>query len=125
MGWIGVDLDGTLAEYHGWAGADEIGPPVTAMHNRVLAWIREGKTVKCFTARAFLAEQIPAVRAWLDAHGMQALEITCVKDFGMIELWDDRCVRVATNRGVACCASAGTMFQGDACETCGACGEEP
>lgn len=28
-GWIGVDLDGTLAEYHGWKGVDHIGPPVT------------------------------------------------------------------------------------------------
>ena len=24
-GWIGVDLDGTLADYHGWRGAEHIG----------------------------------------------------------------------------------------------------
>lgn len=27
QGWIGVDLDGTLAEYHGWKGAEHIGQP--------------------------------------------------------------------------------------------------
>lgn len=103
MGWIGVDLDGTLAKYLGWAGADDIGDPIPQMHARVLAWISEGKKVKCFTARAFLPEQVPAVRAWLDKHGMQDLGITNVKDFGMIELWDDRAVRVMTNTGIPCC----------------------
>src|SRR5262245_48902352 len=27
-GWIGVDLDGTLAEYHGWKGIEHIDRPV-------------------------------------------------------------------------------------------------
>jgi len=26
-GWVGVDLDGTLAHYDGWKGADHIGEP--------------------------------------------------------------------------------------------------
>lgn len=33
-GWIGVDLDGTLAEYDGWKGPDEIGAPVEPMVER-------------------------------------------------------------------------------------------
>lgn len=39
-GWIGVDLDGTLAEYHGW-GNGEIGDPVPAMLERVKKWLAE------------------------------------------------------------------------------------
>jgi hypothetical protein len=27
-GWIGVDLDGTLAHYDGWKGIDHIGEPI-------------------------------------------------------------------------------------------------
>lgn len=34
--WIGVDLDGTLAEYHGWQGPDNIGSPVQPMVERML-----------------------------------------------------------------------------------------
>lgn len=105
MGWIGVDLDGTLAHYERWEGPDEIGRPIQAMHNRVLRWLEEGREVRVFTARAAIAEQIPAVRAWLDANGMEAVGITCQKDFGMLELWDDRCVRVVKNTGHPCCTA--------------------
>lgn len=31
MGWIAVDLDGTLAEYDGWKGSAHIGNPVPKM----------------------------------------------------------------------------------------------
>jgi hypothetical protein len=98
-GWIGVDLDGTLAEYHGWRGADHIGDPVPAMMARVRKWIAAGVTVKIFTARATLPEQIPPVQAWLARHGLPPLEVTNVKDFGMVELWDDRCIQVRPNTG--------------------------
>jgi hypothetical protein len=98
-GWIGVDLDGTLAEYHGWRGADHIGEPIPAMMARVRKWIKEGVTVKIFTARACVPEQIPPIEAWLKCHGLPALEVTNVKDFGMVELWDDRCVQVRPNTG--------------------------
>ncbi|MGD0238350.1 MAG: hypothetical protein ABSC55_27925 [Syntrophorhabdales bacterium] len=50
--WIGVDLDGTLAEYHGWIGIHHIGKAITPMVERVKRWIGEGKKVKIFTARA-------------------------------------------------------------------------
>lgn len=29
-GWIGVDLDGTLAHYSGWSDPDHIGEPIPA-----------------------------------------------------------------------------------------------
>lgn len=106
MGWIGVDLDGTLAEYHGWVGIHHIGAPVPAMMTRVKKWLEEGKTVKIFTARVCTAdptrdkeEVIAHIHRWCVHHGLPALEVTHEKDFGMIELWDDRCVQVEMNTG--------------------------
>ncbi len=104
-GWIGVDLDGTLAHYTGWRGADHIGEPIPAMLARVKAWVSEGTTVKIFTARACIPEQVEPIRDWLETHGIGGLEITNVKDFSMVELWDDRCVRVVMNTGQPCCTS--------------------
>lgn len=100
-GWIGVDLDGTLAHYDGWRGGQHIGEPVPAMLARVRRWIEEGREVRVFTARASDPEQVPHVRSWLDALGLQAVGVTNVKDFSMVELWDDRCVQVEPNTGIA------------------------
>lgn len=99
-GWIGVDLDGTLAHYGGWQGPDNIGPAIPVMLERVHGWLREGREVKIFTARACIPDQIPPIRRWLEEHGLGHLEITNVKDFGMVELWDDRCVQVIPNTGI-------------------------
>lgn len=106
MGWYGVDLDGTLAEYHGWN--NKIGPPIPAMVKRVQKWLLEGKEVKIFTARAAIKEavsgeaylqQMKEIQDWCVEHIGSVLEITCVKDLRMIELWDDRCVQVISNTG--------------------------
>lgn len=98
-GWIGVDLDGTLAQYGGWKGPGHIGAPVPAMLARVRQWVATGQTVKIFTARASVPEQVPPIKAWLAEHGLPDLEVTCVKDFGMLVLFDDRCVQVEMNTG--------------------------
>lgn len=106
--WIGVDLDGVLAEYHGWAAqGNEIGRPIPEMVSRVKQWLREGKEVKIMTARvshevgsAFFRQQI---EEWCMEHVGQKLDVTCVKDYMMIELWDDRAVRVIANTGQPCC----------------------
>jgi len=98
-GWIGVDLDGTLAHYDGWYGPAHIGEPIPAMLKRVNAWLDEGVEVRIFTARASVPEYIPFVTQWLEKQGMTALEVTNIKDFAMISLWDDRCVQVETNSG--------------------------
>ncbi len=42
-------------------------------------------------------------QAWLEKHGIGGLIVTNAKDFGMVELWDDRCVRVLPNLGRPCC----------------------
>lgn len=102
-GWIGVDLDGTLAKYHGWKGIRHIGPPVPAMLERVKGWVREGVEVRIFTARVSHRAQrriaVQTIGDWCQRHGLPRLQVTNVKDFQMIELWDDRAVRVEINVG--------------------------
>jgi len=98
--WIGVDLDGTLAHYDHWRGPDHIGEPVHDMMNRVRNWVSQGILVKIFTARASDPSQVKYVERWIEAHGLPKLEVTNVKDFAMIELWDDRAVQVIPNTGI-------------------------
>jgi hypothetical protein len=108
-GWIGVDLDGTLAEYDGWKGPEHIGKPVPAMAFRVKKWLAEGKDVRIFTARvshdgsparvADAADASDAISSWCKENFGQRLPITNQKDYAMVELWDDRCVQVEPNTG--------------------------
>lgn len=96
---IYVDLDGTLAKYGGWRGPENIGKPIPAMMDRVKAWIARGETVKIFTARASIPEQIPPIKRWLERHGLSGLEVTCIKGIDGTEFWDDRAVTVEANTG--------------------------
>lgn len=108
-GWIGVDLDGTLAVYDGWKGADHIGEPIPLMVDRVKRWLSEGREVRIFTARVShddtqarreeAAAAFLCIQEWLNGVFGRCLPITNVKDYGMIELWDDRCVQVIANTG--------------------------
>ena len=41
-GWIGVDLDGTLAFHGEWLGHTHIGEPIPLMLKRVKLWLSEG-----------------------------------------------------------------------------------
>ena len=110
-GWIGVDLDGTLATYAGWSGGTVIGLPVPRMVTRVKQWLAEGKDVRIFTARVYgLNSQNPRIysEAWKQARAIEAwclehigakLPVTNEKDYAMTELWDDRAVQVVPNTG--------------------------
>lgn len=97
--WIGVDLDGTLALATPWRGMTHIGAPVPLMVRRVQEWTRMGLTVKILTARGPYPEAVDAIKKWLVANGMPELEVTDRKDFGMVELWDDRAIQVVRNTG--------------------------
>lgn len=101
-GWIGVDLDGTLAFYDNWVSPDHIGEPVPAMVERVKAWLGQGVEVRIVTARAWQAPQktIDIVQDWTERHIGHRLPVTCTKDYGMIQLWDDRAVQVEPNTGM-------------------------
>lgn len=115
-GWIAVDLDGTLAEYHGWPADGSIGRPIPAMVERVKGWLAEGREVRIFTARIWplgvlgavtaahvtrllQTSQLVAIERWCLVHLGRVLTVTCIKDPGMIELWDDRAVQVIPNTG--------------------------
>jgi hypothetical protein len=108
-GWIGVDLDGTLAIYHGWIAGGGIGAPIPKMVNRVKKWLSEGKNVKIMTARVSnkniqglegeRALQEKLIQDWCLEHLGQVLEITCEKDLHMYALYDDRAFRVELNTG--------------------------
>ncbi len=103
-GWIGVDLDGTLAEYDGWKEG-KIGRPVPLMLERVKAWLRTGVEVRIFTARVCRMDeeermhQERLIQDWCREHLGTVLVVTNEKDWAMVELWDDRCVAVEINTG--------------------------
>lgn len=89
------------------------------MVDRVKTWLADGKDVRIFTARVdggLVAEAMGAdaetvhryknreaitamIQDWTEKYLGVRLPVTCVKDYGMIELWDDRCVQVITNTG--------------------------
>jgi len=105
-GWIGVDLDGTLAHYEGWPKDGGVGEPIPLMLDRVKKWLEEGQTVKIFTARVGPQRsstdgdiQRGIIEAWCEQHLGQKLDVTATKDFSMIALWDDRAIQVETNTG--------------------------
>ena len=112
QGWIGVDLDGTLAYFDEWRGPDHIGAPIPRMLERVKKWLAEGRDIRIFTARCIptptdefgtndLKHTREVIEAWCFKHLGRVLPITGSKDYGMIELWDDRCRQVVPNTGVA------------------------
>ena len=101
-GYRGVDLDGTIAHYDGWKDDGHIGDPVPIMVNRVKKWLANKEEVRIVTARAFgrgSETSIKNIKAWCLKHFGQELAVQCHKDFGMIELWDDRAVTVEINTG--------------------------
>ena len=78
--WIGVDLDGTLANADPWQGFEHIGKPVPNMLKRVKIWLELGYKVKIVTARAQNPElAIPPIQKWLTKNGLPDLEITNAK----------------------------------------------
>ena len=97
--WTGVDLDGTLAYHDRSSAYDKIGEAIPVMLNLVKKMINNGIRVKIFTARATDPEQLSIIRKWLKANGLPELEITNVKDYNMLRLYDDRCIQVEHNTG--------------------------
>ncbi len=101
-GWIGVDLDGTLAHWGGWDGG-AIGAPIPAMVQRVKQWIAQGQQVRIMTARVGgggdTTHQQQIIRQWCLQNLGRVLPVTACKDHSMVELWDDRAVGVIHNTG--------------------------
>ena len=105
-GWYGYDLDGTLAIYSVWNGADKIGRPIPEAVNHLKSLLAQGKEVRIFTARV-CSIQTPedietakqAIEAWCLEHIGQVLPITAEKDYNLIEYYDDRAIQVEFNTG--------------------------
>lgn len=113
-GWIGVDLDGTLAMYP--VPIDQIGEPIPRMVARIKEWLAEGIEVRIVTARVgecnranddgvsddaeFARRQRLMIEQWCLKQFGRMLQITASKDFQMIQLWDDRAIQVETNTGL-------------------------
>ena len=107
-GWIGIDLDGTLAHYDDWQGIDQIGPPIHKTVEFVKDLLAKGWEVRIMTARVGpqrggaedIVHAIQAIRAWCMKHIGQDLRVTAEKDLAMVWLYDDRATRVEKNTGV-------------------------
>lgn len=107
-GWIGVDLDGTLAFHGVWLGPLHVGEPIPLMVQRVKAWLAAGYEVRIVTARVAGLDMfdhlriaiINAIQDWTELHIGARLLVTSEKDYEMIELWDDRAIQVIHNTGV-------------------------
>ncbi len=118
-GWIGVDLDRTLAEAGSqtWGATPpwEIGAPVPLMVERVKKWRKAGIEVRIFTARVFGLPEDSAehqgIQEWCMLHLGEILPITCCKDFQMIALWDDRAIHVAPDKGTTTAQEAKAFKQ--------------
>lgn len=107
QGWIGVDLDGTLAEHRSGHGIEDVGAPIPLMVERVLAWMNSGREVRIVTARVSpdrplqeQADQRAMVEAWCREHLGTTLIVQAHKDPGMRQLWDDRAIQVERNTGL-------------------------
>lgn len=108
-GWVGFDLDGTLAHYDGWRGVGHIGKPIKPMVELLRTYLAAGKNVKIFTARVAhdgsdagkenAAVARFAIYQWMEDHIGTILPITCSKDHLLLYFYDDRVRRVELNTG--------------------------
>lgn len=100
QGWVGVDLDGTLAVYDGWKGPKYIGKPIPAIVDYVKALLEANVEVRIFTARCQEGpEVVEAIKTWCLEHIGRRLMVTDRKDFSMVFALDDRIVSVEPNTG--------------------------
>lgn len=104
QGWVGVDLDGTLATHDdNWIG--DIGAPIAPMVDRVKRWLAAGVNVRIMTARVHPDwdrdnKHLDAIQDWCLVQFGQRLVVTCMKDPNMLELWDDRAIGIVRNTGL-------------------------
>ncbi len=103
-GWIGCDLDGTLAVGSHSYDPFNIGAPIPAMVRRIQNINQDGYEVRIFTARVCSMElEREAVRKliedWTELHIGMRLKVTNEKDYQMSEFYDDRAITDERNTG--------------------------
>ncbi len=103
--WVGYDLDKTLFTHDKWEGPLHFGEPIEPMIEHLKATIASGKKAKIFTARVSYEDQRindavrKAIQALVAKHVGSIIEVTCIKDVGMREFYDDRARQVIENTG--------------------------
>jgi hypothetical protein len=109
-GWIGVDLDGTLAKSVRAQTGEEIGAPIRPMVQLVKWWLAQGDDVRIFTARVNpnhhqgdIVHARRAIEAWCKRHLGRILPVTYEKDWDMVLLLDDRARQVEHDTGRIFC----------------------
>lgn len=115
-GWVGFDLDGTLATYTGWVGFSRIGQPVPEIVSLMVAYASQGYEVRVFTGRVAPdpdSNDIPVedrrdlIRQWLSTcvvpylpEGYPEIKITHEKDKYLYMAYDDRVQGVVPSKGL-------------------------
>ena len=113
-GWVGFDLDGTIAQYTGYKGWQHIGEPIPSMINFIKKLRSMGIPCKILTSRAaaesravdgLTFEQVEqVVQDWTEKYIGERLPVVSEKGCSMIVLFDDSVVQINKNTG---CATAG------------------
>jgi hypothetical protein len=98
-GWIGFDLDGTLAVHH--SGQVAIGEPVPSMVALAKQYLAQGYEIRIVTARASSPNGAyrHGIQEWCLEHLGQIVPVTASKDWDMLLLYDDRAIAVEPNTG--------------------------
>lgn len=92
---IGVDLDGTLAHYTGYAGPNTIGPLLPGAREWLEAMVKAQHTLIIFTARGNDPEGVAATLKWIETEKLGHLiaGVTGEKLYSFDLFLDDRAVR--------------------------------
>jgi len=109
-GWIGVDLDRTLATYEKWKGSEHIGEPVPNIMLAIRLAHYAGYEIRIFTARVSSSHPHDAdearryIQQWCNLHGIVLTlgyvpRVTAEKDASCVEIWDDLAVGIERNTG--------------------------
>ena len=116
--WTGFDLDGTLAEYEGWNGIENIGKPIKPMCDLIKKLHKEGEEVKILTARVSPRDDGTSpedarkyIEDWCEKNLGFVPPITHEKDSLMDKLYDDRAVQVIENTGITIEDAAKRLFE--------------
>ena len=116
-GWVGFDLDGTIAQYTEFKGWQHIGDPVPGFIYLIKKLRAAGITCKIFTARCsaesraidgLTFEQVEKViQDWTEKYIGERLPVTAEKGCSMIFFFDDSAVQVDKNTGNLTAGSKG------------------
>ena len=92
--WVGIDLDGTLAQQLESYDGTKIGEPIKGpFFDKVKQAVADGKNIKILTARVANdpdGKIADAIKAWTLKYLGKELPVTNEKDPGMTEIWDDK-----------------------------------